>query len=208
MKSVLAGLIVSAGLFVIGPAAHASSLFNLTCSAPGSCANAPFGTVMLTQNGSNVDVSISLLNGSQFVTTGTHHAFTFNITGSPAILVTSLTSGYAYVPGADNNPGFNATFGYLIDCTGCGPGGSDPVGSSMSFTVGKSGGGTLLVSDFSQTADGTSFSADILNGQTGLTGVVGSNGDPRGTIPEPTSAVLMLSGLNGLLWLKRKYVIA
>ena len=179
------------------PTAKASS-FTLNCPQGGGTCNGNFGTVTLTQNGSNVDVSVTLFSPADFVTTGSHHAFAFNITGSPAISVSGLTSGYT-AGGASSNPGYG-NYGYTIDCTGCGSGGSGPIGSSLSFTVAKSGGGTLLVTDFATNSGGYSFSADIL--LNGATGVVASDGDPQKapTTPEPTSAALVVSGLCGVAW--------
>src|SRR5215831_17262877 len=48
-----------------------SDTFNLTSDhCTGGCGTAPFGTVMLTQNGANVDVTVTLNAGYKFVKTG------------------------------------------------------------------------------------------------------------------------------------------
>ena len=216
MKTIFSGFAVLAGLFVFGSAAHATS-FTFNCDQSGSCSGANnFGSISLTQNGSNVDVLVTITAG-YFVTTGNHHAFSFNITGAPAITVLNLSPANTFVVGgAGSNPPFGS-FNYTIDCTICQGGQAPGGGTSLSFTVSKTGGGTLLVSDFATNgAGGFSFASDIcitgLPAGAACTGAVGSNGDPSKnpapTTPEPTSAVLLLSGLAGLIVLKRKFVTA
>lgn len=184
-----------------------ATAFTLNCNQSGTCSGAfNFGTVNVTQFDANtMQFSITLASGDQFVTTGTHHAFGFNITGSPAINVTDLTAGYAFA-GAGSNPSYGA-FGYVIDCTGCGPGGSSPIGGTLSFKVSRTGGGAFPIGLLTTNAGGFSFSADILIPGTdgpGSTGVVASNADPGGGVPEPTTIGLSALGLGALLLARKR----
>src|SRR5262245_66632106 len=85
VRSVLTGV---AALFAMSTAMTSISYadtFNLTsCHVTGGCGTQTvFGTVTLTQNGSNVDFVVTLLGGNRFVTTGAgaDQLFLFNATG-------------------------------------------------------------------------------------------------------------------------------
>src|ERR1700723_3426743 len=80
LRHVFAGLAVI-GVFTLASTARASSItYTLTqdgCS--GGCGTAPYGTITLTNDTSmpnTVDVSETLLNGDELLTTGTHKALT------------------------------------------------------------------------------------------------------------------------------------
>jgi hypothetical protein len=166
---------------------------------------APFGTVTLTQDGANeVDVLVSLNSGFEFVKTGNHDAFTFNIDSS--------VGSYSVVgidPSAYSNvkPGANPAFGSFTDaivCTGCGNGGAGAFTSTMSFSVDAAGG--ISISDFIANSSGYFFTADLINVATGVTGAVG-NSDGGGvivSIPEPETYALMLAGLGVVGFMARR----
>lgn len=208
-KSILAGLVLA----LITPFAKADQFnFNLS-GCTGGCA-LPAGSVTLTQNGSSVDVSVTLTDkGSGFVDTGngnSHTSFVFDIAGDPTISLTKLSAGFTYPADSTIDTPFG-TFDYGIDCTTCGPGASNTTPPPLTFTVTKAGG--LLVSDFtfnSYTVNGTTydvfFAADIFDGVTGNTGAVGA-ASPGPSVPEPQSIAMLGSGLASLaLFRKRRRI--
>ena len=184
----IAGLSVL-GVFTLASTARASSItYTLTedgCS--GGCGTAPYGTVTLTTDpilANTVDVSETLFNGDELLSTGSHDALTFNTDVSP-ITITDLTTGYT--ESGTGNPPFGK-FDFGIACTGCGPGASKPVGDTLSFDVtGPTG---FSISDFVANGGGTFFASDII-GTTGKTGAVGA--DQASAVPEPRQTLLLFA---------------
>src|SRR5947209_7600417 len=133
--------LIATGMLVVlalwgSSAAHADTIYNLTADkCTGTCGTSPFGQVDLHQTVvGSVLVTVTLFNGDKFVDTGAHHTFTFDVAGVATI--TGVTAGYTADPaGSYSQPGFGGTFPYAIECTGCGPGASRPVGGTLSFTV-------------------------------------------------------------------------
>src|SRR5215469_11125672 len=144
------GIVAGAALASVAPA-KADLIYTLNQQAcSGGCAPGPFGTVDLHQvNSTTVSVTVTLLNGAQFVHTGAGDALAFNILGDPAISVSNLTSGFAVDP---NPPVHASTFGnfdYGIVCTvptGCGNGGSNPNPGPLLFST--TDGSALSVNNF------------------------------------------------------------
>ena len=203
-KIILAGLALS----LLAPFANADQFnFNLSgCS--GGCA-VPAGTITLTQDGSSVDVQVTLTDlGSGFIDTGngnSHTSFVFDIAGDPSITLSKLSSGFTYPADTTIDTPFG-TFDYGIDCTTCGPGASNQTPPPLDFTVTKAGG--LSISDFSfnsYTVNGVTyhvfFAADIYDGVTGNTGAVGA-ANPGPTVPEPPSIALLGSGLASIAFFR------
>lgn len=182
--------------------------YNLTidhCSS--GCGTSPFGTVELQQDGMNtVLVTVNLLNGDKLIGDGIgngHSTFVFDVAGAATIAV--LTPGYTGQPlGSYHQDGFGY-FPYAIDCNSsgtphCGPGGSAPVGGTLSFTVTETG---LTPAGFISNG-GAIFSADILS-YNGNTGPVGTNmPNTPTTTPEPASMALFGTGLLAIGALVRK----
>jgi hypothetical protein len=195
--------------FAATPAAHADAIYNFTfdgCS--GGCGPTPFGTIDLhAVNPDTVQITVSLLNGNKFVTTGKHIGFAFNVQGGPVTLGT-LPTGWANAAPHLTQAAFG-TFSDGIDCTkgnsnaksGCN--GDDPWVGTLQFDVSRGSG--LDLSDFVADSKGFFFSADMMSGTTGNTGPVGAKGPATFTpVPEPGTLATMGTGVLSLAFGLRK----
>ena len=204
--------VLALGLFVTGaaPAAHADALFNFTldgCS--GGCGpQTSFGTINLhSVDAQTVQITVSLLNGNQFVTTGSHTGFSFNIQGG-AVTVGTLPTGWADAGGPVTQPGFGV-FSNGIDCTngnsnkkkGCD--GSNTWVGTLQFEVSRASG--LTLSDFVENKKNNLFAVDILSGTTGNTGLVAAN---LSSVPELQTLALLGTGVLGIAGVLRRKLIA
>jgi hypothetical protein len=167
--------------------AASANTYNLNVSAafPNGVT---YGVVTTTQNGANVDVSVTLSAGFNFVKTGNHDTFTFNSNDASLVLsdITSINpnSVAAFNPGG--NPAFG-TFTVGMECGSCGNGGAGQLGNTLSFTVLNT-----TLANFVNNDAGFIFSADIIGGQ--VTGAVG-NGVPGGPgVPEPATWAMLILG--------------
>ncbi|HET8871180.1 MAG TPA: PEP-CTERM sorting domain-containing protein, partial [Aquabacterium sp.] len=142
---------------------------------------ANYGTVDLTQNGSFVDVLVSLSSGYRFVKTGGHDTFTFNLGGASGYTVSNISSSKFNWFEPASNPGFGS-FTDGLECGSCRNGGAGAQGSTLSFRVNG-----VSLADFKPNTKGYFFSADII-GRTGTTGAVAA-------VPEPESYALTFAGL-------------
>lgn len=162
----------------------------------GGCGTAPFGTVNVTQNGSNtVNLSVSLTTGDGFVSTGFPGSFAFDVIGNPAITISNLTAGWAVGPTNGHFDGFGI-LDFALVCTICGNGGGTPVAGPLSFDVSAPGLTPASFAELSTIPPGSDqayFVADIM-GTTGNTGVVGATLLSRTTAPEPSTVLLLGTG--------------
>ena len=161
----------------------------------GGCGTAPFGEVVLTQNGSDVDFVVSLFDGSGFVRTGAGNFNNFEFNGVGVALADIDTSGSSpaltAVQGAfSGGGGGNYQFGVFF--TGQANGGGAGISNDIKFTVDNA-----TIADVTHLNNlNQIFVADIISGQTGLTGLVDVSSVPA-SVPEP-AATLLLLGLGGV----------
>ncbi len=172
----------------------------------------PFGTVTLTQDGSNVDFSVSL-NDAQFIRTGAGGGsnFVFNAIGVALgdISGAGLTAIDREINPANNNlgappihTGGAGDFDFGVYFTGQGGGGVNALDGPIEFTVNNA-----TIAELTEpNSSGNIFAADIILGSSytgsGLTGVVDVEGPP--TVPEPTTLLLLGLGVLGLAGMGRK----
>lgn len=220
LQSISGLLALGVVALVFAAPARADQLqFSLNSSGCSGGCTVPAGTVTLTQDGSLVDVSVSLTNGD-FIDSGpsggtSHTSFVFDIAGAPQISITNLAAGFTYPADTTVDSPFG-TFDYGIDCiaTGtpglppgtptCGPGASHSVPPPLTFTVGLANGNALSINSFTghlYSPDGPDahvfFAADIYDSSTGNTGAVGA-------VPEPSSVALIGCSLAGVVAFRRK----
>jgi hypothetical protein len=209
LVSVAAALCCAVG---ISSAHAADAVYTFDYAAPAAhLGTAPFGTVSLTQDGANVDFSIELTSGYEFVMTGnkkSHSLFAFNASGVSLSDIVGITDGTAatyaaYTPATAQPFG---KFGFGIDCSSCSKGAPGATPPPLTFTVDNA-----LVSDFaSLSQDGSPvayFSADVIELASGFTGQVGATGDgviPLTAVPEPAGMSLMLAGLAAVGFVARR----
>lgn len=190
------------------PTAHADTVYTLTDNGcvnkaqPLGCGTSPFGQVDLAQDGNSVDVTVTLFNGDGFIKSGSGDALEFNLTGDPAITITSLATGFTS-NGPDSAKAYGS-FDYSLVCSNCisNTTGLTPNLGPLTFTVSLTGGGTLTAADFTDNTGGWFFSADI-QGNNGGQGAVGSDG-PGMVTPEPGTMLLLTLGLFAMAGLMRK----
>jgi hypothetical protein len=193
-------LCISVSCFAFTAAAQTAT-YSLDHTAVGAFGAGSYGTVTLTQSFSDVLVNVSLRNDLNFVDTGSHSAFSFNLGGVSSVnditnvsFANGFGSGFGVSTGTTNAP--FSQFSYEINCvSNCVSGGSgggyvDP----LSFTVHNA-----TIANFNQlsTGGGTAayFAMDVINGS-GNTGTVGAiNAGVVTAVPEPETYAMLLAGL-------------
>lgn len=204
-----AAILAAAAAFAGAPTASASVMYSLTnYNGTGTPPSGPYGTVTLTQDGSNVDVSVTLEPNEAFAGTGAGESLLWNLSGEPSLTVTGLSSGFSFdVNSVLTHEDGTGYWFYSVSCTSC-KGGSVFSFTSLSFTIDN-----ITTSDFitnytdnKGTVHGDLiFASDLCLGITGtganemcsVTGDTSANDTPV-PVPEPMSLALFGAGLLGL----------
>jgi hypothetical protein len=208
-----AGFAIAALLMhLTAPAIHASNIALTSSFWNPLCSTSPCATVSATQDGSSVDLTVTLGSDGQpyrfhGATDGNHWALAFDLSGTPNITVTELDGLNAFSLAAPQNgypaAGFG-TFEYAIQCSGCGKGYPGGVAGPMEIKITPSS-GSLSVSSFVPNPSGHLFSVDIVNSD-GSTGNVADPGsvNTQSTAPEIPTMIAVGFALAGFGVLTRR----
>ena len=190
------------------PALAQSAVYTFNDGGSAFATPGNYGTITLTQDGSNVDFSVALASGFEFVTTGndnSHVLFGFNAsgvsTGDISNIVAAGGGTFTAAAGATGSPFGDFSFG--IYCTSCANGAPGQQTPPLTFTV-----ASAALADFNFLSTSGSpdafFTADIIRVDGGATGQVGATDAPVPGVPEPESYALMLGGLGVVGFIARR----
>jgi hypothetical protein len=211
MKKLSLAILVAAMLMLVTAPVQAYTLYFTSDHLTGGYGSVgPFGEVVMTEVGSNVNFVVKLYDQSLFVRTGAGDEMNFKFNGTDVtlddiIVPTGLSKAYsgdADPPGPkgpdglgdfDGDGGGSYFFGVYF--TGQATGGGAGLPGPITFTVNDATIADLTVpNELNQI-----FVADVISGINGKTGLIDVS-----AVPIPAAAWLLGSGLLGLVAIRRR----
>jgi hypothetical protein len=189
--------------------ARAEAVYYLT-EGFGSLSTAPtstlcggtdcFGKVDVSLVTGGAQVAVTLTSGVDFISTGSHETFAFNLPSTFTLSDLSLPSGWT--DGTSGTESAFGTFSFYYQCgSNCTPPGKSTL-DTLTFTVTGADLSSFLTlsgagNSYDPSEGDTSFAADVINNRFdgNPTGVVGNDGSGMPVVPEPSSLLLMGTGL-------------
>jgi hypothetical protein len=164
------------------------------------CGTPPFGAVVLTQDGLDVDFTVTLYDSSKFVRTGAGDFMNFKFNGVDVVLADISVPALLTAATGDFTGDGGGMYHFGVYYTGQANGGGAGISDPIAFTVANA-----TIADLTQLNNlNQIFVADIISGQTGLTGLVDVSEGEEGTpIPEPSTMLLLGLGLMSMAAVRR-----
>lgn len=189
-------LFVIVGVIALLVTARTASAATITFNSCGQVASlCNHLQLEATLNGDAIDVLVTAVGGDFgiFGDSGNNHAFGLNVNGE-GVLITKVNSGFTYIGSGDKMAGGLGNYEFIVN----GPHEGTNATLPLSFTVTRVGGFQSDLDLFQLNEDGYYAAAHLRdNSEGGESGFVAASGPPvpGAQVPEPTTMVLLGSGL-------------
>jgi hypothetical protein len=210
-RAIIVALVGGLGLAGLSIPTHAATFTFVQTSdeCSGGCGINTNNVITVSDSGANTSVSAQLAAGWSFILTGAGDATLAFSSTIANLALTAITPGYTLhtpspAPSLMMDGLVFPASAYGVDCTGCGNGGSSPIGSLINFTItGVSATNfvnALRTATMGANATTATFAADVISAN-GRTGIIDFS---LRAIPIPPAMLLFGTALFGIALLRRR----